>query len=183
MKILLLILFLALVFRFFRKRKITLKKLLKGLCIFTAVVLVLLGAGFAWGIHAVRYNGKYASRRAVYTNEQGWCILITYNSESHAEGWRKGDAEGFCIAHFPLLPVFPFLFSANQDGKNAEDSVDFLDLYNQLVQTDTIAFDQKVKSITQSDFSMRSRTIGNYGNYFVFDIEQWAQIISDTLLL
>lgn len=47
------------------------------------------------------FDGKYATDRLTYTDEYGFCMLITYYPS-----YQKGNAKGFAVTHIPFGALF-----------------------------------------------------------------------------
>ena len=116
------------------------------------------------------YDGKYATERIVYTEEYGFCMLITYYPDYHS-----GDAKGFAVTNIPFEALFSEavqLFREGMDGMYREridtaNSKELLDSYQMLATLgDNALVDSLSKLFLDSNISTRSIQIGKYGNYF-----------------
>ncbi|MBQ1710102.1 MAG: hypothetical protein II032_03205, partial [Treponema sp.] len=107
--------------------------------------------------------GTYATDRLVYSDEYGFCMLITYYPS-----YQKGNAKGFAVTHIPFGALFTENVQANKYGNDMADSKDMLDAY-QLLATwgDNDLVDSITKSFSSSEISTKSLDIGNHGRYFV----------------
>lgn len=137
---------------------------------FTALlclILVVCGSAFAYKKLMIDFDGYYATDRLIYSDEYGFCLLISYYPE-----YRKGDAKGFAVTHIPFEKLFTEKIQANKYGHDAADSKEQLDLY-QLLATyaDNVLIDSLAKSLSDSGISTRSVDIGSYGKYFVINNE------------
>jgi len=111
------------------------------------------------------YNGTYATDRLTYTDEYGFCMLITYYPS-----YQKGNAKGFAVTHIPFAALFTEEVQASKYGNDSADSKEMLYAY-QLLATwganDLI--DSLTKSLSDSVMSTKSLDIGNHGKYFILN--------------
>ena len=111
------------------------------------------------------FDGVYATDRLVYSDEYGFCMLITYYPH-----YQKGNAKGFAVTHIPFGALFTEKVQANKYGNDTADSKDMLDVY-QLLATwgDNDLVDSLAKSLSSSEISTKSLDIGNHGKYFILN--------------
>ncbi len=145
------------------KRRVT----KKGGFFSTLLCLILIACAglFAYKKLMLDYDGKYATDRLTYSDEYGFCMLITYYPT-----YQRGSAKGFAITHIPFGALFTQEFQANKYGNDITDSKDMLDTY-QLLATwgDNSLVDSLTKVFSDSKMSTKSLDIGNHGKY----IEYW----------
>ena len=127
------------------------------------LILIVCVGLFAYKKIMLDFDGEYATDRLTYTDEYGFCMLITYYPS-----YQKGNAKGFAITHIPFGALFTEEVQANKYGNDAADSKEMLDAY-QLLATwgDNDLVDSLTKSLSDSGMSTKSLDIGNHGKYFI----------------
>lgn len=130
----------------------------KLLCL---ILIVCVGL-FAYKKIMLDFDGKYATDRLTYTDEYGFCMLITYYPS-----YQKGNAKGFAVTHIPFGALFTEMVQANKYGDDMADSEEMLKVYQQLATWgDNDLVDSLTKSLSDSGMSTKSLDIGNHGKYF-----------------
>ncbi len=130
--------------------------------IFVALFLVICITPFVYKKTMLDYDGEYATDRLVYTEEYGFCMLITYYPN-----YKSGNAKGFAVTNIPFVGLFSEDVQANKYGNDTADSKDLLDAYKMLATFgDNTLVDSLAKILLGSKISTKSIQIGKYGNYF-----------------
>jgi len=130
------------------------------------LILIICAGLFAYKKIMLDFDGKYATDRVIYTDEYGFCTLITYYPS-----YQKGNAKGIAVTHIPFGALFTEKVQANKYGNDTADSKDMLDAY-QLLATwaDNDLVDSLTKSLlSDSGMSTKSFNIGNHGKYFIIN--------------
>ncbi|MBO4438336.1 MAG: hypothetical protein J5798_03210 [Spirochaetaceae bacterium] len=139
-----------------------------------ALILFICIAPFAYKKTMLDYDGKYATDRLVYTEEYGFCMLITYYPN-----YQSGNAKGFAVTNIPFETLF--YVQANQYGNDTADSKDLLDSYQMLATFgDNTLVDSLAKILLDSKISTRSIQIGKYGNYIAIKFEDYNSLNSSS---
>ena len=127
-----------------------------------ALILFICIAPFAYKKVILDYDGKYATDRLVYTEEFGFCMLITYYPN-----YQSGNAKGIAITNIPFIELFSHTVQANKYGDDTADSKDLLYTYQELATLgDNALVDSLAKFLLDSKLITKSIQIGKYGNYF-----------------
>lgn len=127
------------------------------------IVLIVCVGLFAYKKIMLDFDGTYATDRLTYSDEYGFCMLITYYPN-----YQKGNAKGFAITHIPFGALFTEIVQANKYGNDTADSKDMLDTYQLLASYgDNDLVDYFAKTLSDSGISTKSIDIGNHGKYFV----------------
>ena len=135
-----------------------------------ALILFICIAPFAYKKVILDYDGKYATDRLVYTEEFGFCMLITYYPN-----YQSGTAKGIAVTNIPFIELFSHTVQANKYGNDTADSIDLLDSYQMLATLgDNALVDSLAKLFLDSKISTRSIQIGKYGNYFATTFEDYC---------
>ncbi len=127
------------------------------------LILILCICLFAYKKIMIDYDGQYATNRLTYTEEYGFCLLITYHPS-----YQTGQAKGFVITNIPFTSLFSEKIHANKNGDDMADSKEYLDVY-QLIATfgDNDFANTMVKALSNSGVSTKSFDIGSNGKYFI----------------
>ena len=125
---------------------------------------------FAYKKTVLDYDGEYASDRLVYSEEFGFCKLITYYPDN-----ISGNAKGFAVTNIPFEAFFSEKLQANKYGNYIADSKDWYDTYRMLATFgDNALVDSLAKIFLDSKISTRSIQIGKYGNYFATTFKDYC---------
>lgn len=129
------------------------------------LILIICVGLFAYKKIMLDYDGTYATDRLTYTDEYGFCMLITYYPS-----YQKGNAKGFAVTHIPFAALFTEEVQASKYGNDSADSKEMLYAY-QLLATwgDNDLIDSLTKSLSDSVMSTKSLDIGNHGKYFILN--------------
>lgn len=129
------------------------------------LILIICVGLFAYKKIMLDYDGTYATDRLTYTDEYGFCMLITYYPS-----YQKGNAKGFAVTHIPFAALFTKEVQASKYGNDRADSKEMLYAY-QLLATwgDNDLIDSLTKSLSDSVMSTKSLDIGNHGKYFILN--------------
>lgn len=141
------------------------KVIKKGGFFSTLLCLILIACAglFAYKKIMLDFDGTYATDRLVYSDEYGFCMLITYYPS-----YQKGNAKGFAVTHIPFGALFTEKVQADKNRNDMADSKDTLEVYQSLATwADNDLVDSLTKSLSSSEISTKSLDIGNHGRYFV----------------
>lgn len=170
-----LFIFLMVEFPWFRHLMLVLLSIL-GRLYLVVLILCICITPFVYKKTILDYDGKYATDRLVYTEEYGFCMLITYYPDYHS-----GDAKGFAVTNIPFEALFSekiqlqyrttLLGNTKTWYRGYEsdiaDSKEMLDSYQMLATLgDNALVDSLAKLFLDSKISTRSIQISKYGNYF-----------------
>ena len=159
-----LFIFLMVEFPWFRHLMLVLLSIL-GRLYLVVLILGICITPFVYKKTILDYDGKYATDRLVYTEEYGFCMLITYYPDYHS-----GDAKGFAVTNIPFEALFSEEIQADRNGNDTADSKEMLDSYQMLATLgDNALVDSLAKFFFDSKISTRSIQIGKYGNYFAIN--------------
>lgn len=127
------------------------------------LILVICISPFAYKKAFIDYDGEYATERLIYTEEYGFCQLITYYPNYHS-----GNAKGFAITNIPFGALFTEEVRVSKNGNDTADSKEMLDSYQILATLGDNAFVDSLAKIFSDDAKKTTRSIqiGKYGKYF-----------------
>ena len=128
------------------------------------IILIIAGL-YAYKKIKIDYNGRYATDRITYTDEFGFCLLMTYHPN-----YQKGKAKGIAITHIPFKVLFTEQVWAEKNGHDKADSAEMLEQYQLLATYDSNDLAGYLYSLF-SDNDVKSVTIGNNGYYFAINAE------------
>ncbi len=133
--------------------------------ILLCLILIICTGLFAYKKIMLDYDGTYATDRLTYTNEYGFCMLITYYPS-----YQKGNAKGFAVTKIPFGSLFTEKVQADKSGNDTADSKEMLDYFQLLASYgDNDLVDLLVKSLSDSEIRTKSLDIGNHGKYFILN--------------
>lgn len=131
------------------------------------IILLVCAGLFVYKKIMIDYDGIYATDRLIYTDEYGFCMLITYHPN-----YQKGKARGFAITHIPFASLFTETIQSNPSNDTV-DSKEMLDAYQLLSTWENKGLEGYPPDIT-SIVSSKSFAIGNCGNYFIINAKTYG---------
>lgn len=139
---------------------------LSKLLVFVFLIFV---AVFGYKKIAIDYNGEYATDRIIWTDDYGFCLLITYHPK-----YQINEVSGFAVPHIPFTSLFTKKLRADRNGNDTADSKDMYESYQLLAAfTDNNLVDSLSRMFVEDPVG-RSVQIGNRGKYFVLDADDFG---------